>query len=74
MDASWMNDLEAKVHQAAERLSALEAENEGLRGTVAELEKRLADEGDRAGWERERDEVRGRVESLTQRLEKLLES
>jgi FtsZ-binding cell division protein ZapB len=54
----------------------LREENESLQGRIVELEERLAaaesGHGESAGqWEREREEVRRRIEALTRRLEEL---
>lgn len=111
MQIEWLEGLEAKVREAAGRLTDLKEENrelaarveeletelvaaraaaadvdaaEGLgeeaaplRQRIEELEAQLADQSAdtaaaQASWEREREEIRGRVESLTQRLEELL--
>jgi cell division septum initiation protein DivIVA len=82
----WLDALEARVRDAVERLTALGSENRRLAERVAELEARLAEaaaagddaaapeaEGvEPAAWRRERDEVRRRVERLTETLESLL--
>jgi cell division septum initiation protein DivIVA len=57
----------------------LREENESLQGRIVELEERLATaesaesgRGEASGqWEREREEVRRRMEALTRRLEEL---
>ena len=41
-DTGWLEALEERVHQAAERLGALGEENAGLRARIAELEGELA--------------------------------
>lgn len=105
MSMEWLEELETRVREAAERLSELREENQGLQERVEELETKLAAataepaEGELAdareendslrrqladlelrlaraeetaavhdGWEREREEIRGRVERLTQHL------
>ena len=91
-DTGWLEALEERVRQAAERLRALGDENLGLRERIAELEgelaaARAAAAGDAlAGpaalpqdpgaerWQRERAEVRRRVEKLAERLGELLTS
>lgn len=77
MAIEWLDELETRVREAAKRLGELQEENRGLRERVAELETRLAAAGDTAAtgngdWEKERDEIRGRVERLSQQLEGLL--
>lgn len=73
-DMAWLQALEEKVHTAAGRLRELREENAGLRRKIEELEARLAapasDEA--ARWAGEREEIRGRVERLVERLEGLL--
>ena len=79
MAIDWLEILEDKVREAAERLGELKEENLALTRKVEELEIRLAatpkpelDESARA-WEKEREEIRSRVEKLTKRLESLVE-
>lgn len=67
--------LERRVAETAERLSALREENAVLRARVIELEHELSSgrsAGDGAGWERERDALRRRLEKLSARLAELL--
>lgn len=67
--------LERRVAETAERLSALREENAVLRARVIELEHELSSDraaGDGAGWERERDALRRRLEKLSARLAELL--
>lgn len=75
MEIEWLDGLETRVREAVDRLAALSEENRSLREKVQDLETRLAAEsgqGEASGlWEREREEVRRRVEALTQRLEEL---
>lgn len=76
----WLSTLEDKVRAAAERIRSLSEENSALRAQVAELEEQLtavpaaaeapADPG-AARWKEERQEIRERVERLTQHLEEL---
>lgn len=86
-EIDFLDALEAKIHEAAERLRALRSENRALAQRVADLEAQLAERGedaaviDMAGaanggneeWRLERDAIRQRVESLAGRLEELLE-
>jgi cell division septum initiation protein DivIVA len=72
----WLDELETRVREAAERLAELREENRELQARVDELETKLAAGGEtdtrNGDWERERDEIRGRVERLSQQLEGLL--
>lgn len=80
--SGWLEDLEAKVREAAARLGELREENRALRDRLEELESAAASEDSgRAGtagppgdWPRERKELRQRVERLTESLEGLLEA
>lgn len=75
-DAQWLDELEKKVHQAARAVRELRGENQRLAKLNEELEGRLTElqqgEG-KAGWEKERKEIRDRVETITRGLEKLLQ-
>ncbi|HEX2252498.1 MAG TPA: hypothetical protein VHQ65_04440 [Thermoanaerobaculia bacterium] len=78
-DTAWLENLEQRVHQAVERLRELAADNQRLVRRVAELEAAAAREEAVAAtpdgaeaWQRERREIRRRVESLTDTLESLL--
>jgi len=77
MEIEWLDDLEARIHEAAERLRALKEKNGALERRVADLEADL--EAQRAasapdpGWEGERAGIRRRVEKLASTLEDLLE-
>ena len=66
----WLDELETQVREASERLGELREENEALRGQLADLELKLARVEEAAN--REREEVRGRVERLTRQLEGLV--
>lgn len=73
----WLEALEGKVREATGRLKELGAENERLVKRVKALEKEM-EKGDGGGseseeWEKEREEIRGRVERLTETLEGLLD-
>jgi len=84
-EIDFLDALEAKIHQASERLRALRGENRALAQKVADLEARLAERVEDAAvidiaggeaneeWRQERDAIRRRVESLAGRLEELLE-
>jgi len=69
----WLEALEGKVREATGRLKELGAENERLVKRVKELEKEKGDGGGSEEWEKEREEIRGRVERLTETLEGLLD-
>lgn len=75
MAIEWLDELETRVREASARLGELREENRELQARVGELETKLAAMGETAGngdWEREREEIRGRVERLSQQLEGLL--
>ena len=68
MDIKWLDSLETRVRDAAERLRELKEENAALKERIRELE------GEADGrWTEEREEIRRRVEALTKRLEDLAE-
>ncbi len=70
----WLASLETNVHQAAETIERLRTERDELAARVEELEAAgdgKADGGSDA-WQKERREIRKRVEKLTNRLEGLL--
>lgn len=77
-EIDFLDALEAKIHEASERLRALRTENRALAEQVAHLTARLAEreavgEDDEASaWRQEREAIRERVESLAGRLEELL--
>ncbi len=67
-EISWLDDLEAKVREAADEIKR-------LKKRVVELEKELAGSVPHASsnaWADQRDEVRRRVESLVDHLSALL--
>ncbi|HTQ81577.1 MAG TPA: cell division protein ZapB [Thermoanaerobaculia bacterium] len=75
MAIDWLDGLEARVREASARLGELKEENHALTLKVEELETRIAASEDGAAahaWEAERDEIRSRVEKLTQTLEALV--
>lgn len=74
MSAAFMDELEGRVQQAAERIAALKKEKGTLEKKVADLEKKLASAKDGAAdWEQEREQVRRRVEGLASKLAELLD-
>ena len=80
MAIEWLDELETRVREASERLGELREENRELQARVDELEMRLAATATSEDtavtvsgeWEKERDEIRGRVERLSRQLEGLL--
>jgi len=76
MKLEFLDTLEARVQQAADRIAELGEKNAELTARIAELERELTaarGAGD-AAWGRERDQVRRRVEKLAGRLQALLGS
>jgi FtsZ-binding cell division protein ZapB len=73
MSLEFLEALEARVGEAAERIEALARDNEELRRQVAELQAELqaGRASGAAGWKKEREEVRKRVERLVERLSEL---
>jgi hypothetical protein len=76
MSVELLDELEARVQEAGERLRALREQNARLSERVAELEEQIAErEGEGpADWQAERDLVRRRLEALVATLEGLLEA
>jgi predicted RNase H-like nuclease (RuvC/YqgF family) len=76
MDAKWLTDFEKKVEAAAAELKKLRKENASQKTKIDKLQKDLEaaqDSGESAaGWEAEREELRQRVEKLSEELENLL--
>lgn len=83
MSDDWLEHLERTVHEATETIGALRRQNEDLAGHIDSLEEELAqarsgdggggDDDAAAAWQDERQEIRRRVESLTEKLEGLLD-
>ncbi len=82
MSLEFLEVLEGRVREAAERLEELAAENAGLKSEVERLERvksaaapakasRGADPGEKA-WAKEREEVRRRLEALVESLSSAL--
>jgi len=67
------DNLDKKVEKLLARLTSLEADNEKLRGDLAAARKAEKDAGDNRGavdrLEKERDQVRERLEKLIAALE-----
>ena len=85
MSKAWLSDLEERVHHASDRLRELRDENERLDARCQELEARVEEleatpgdgeagvDGEAAAWRIEREEIRGRVETLVDHLANLLD-
>lgn len=76
MSLEFLKPLEERVERAAEEIASLRERGAKLEERIAELESALAtaleSKEPPADWERERDELRGRVAALVERLEGLL--
>lgn len=85
MSLEFLEILEGRVREAAERLEELAAENVRLRKEIEKLERersaaqpsrasRSSDAADKIekAWAREREEIRRRLEALVERLAALL--
>lgn len=77
---AWLDQLESTVQQAAETIATLRRERDDLVHRVEELEAaggkgKGKGKGDdtAASWKKERQEIRRRVQKLTERLEGLLD-
>ena len=71
----WLEDLERRVHEAVAEIGRLRQENRRLERELARLRKKGGEtDGAAAGWQREREEVRARIERLASHLEGLLEA
>lgn len=75
MDIEWLDSLETRVRDAAERLRDLKEENATLRARALELETRLAavslppaEAGDADRLWEENEALQGRIQSLEERL------
>ncbi|MEO8502319.1 MAG: cell division protein ZapB [Acidobacteriota bacterium] len=85
MAIDWMETLEERVREAAKEIRRLRSENTDLQKRVAALTTELegahsdarkprhAPSEVDAAWEKEREEVRGRVERLVKQLEGLIQ-
>lgn len=76
MSLEFLDALEARVRDAAERIEELTAENARLRKEVERLE-RDHEAGRSAGdaeWAAQRAEVRRRLQTVVDRLSRLLET
>jgi chromosome segregation ATPase len=69
----WLEELERRVQQAVAEIARLRQENRRLEREVAKLRKKGGgSEEAAAAWQREREDVRSRVERLATHLEQLL--
>lgn len=75
MDIEWLDSLETRVRDAAERLRDLKEENGTLKARALELETRLAavslppaEAGDADRLREENEALEGRIQSLEERL------
>jgi cell division protein ZapB len=70
MEVTAFSRLEQKVEELLNQLVALREENAELHNALNEREGRIAELTQQAqGLENERDEVRGRIERLVEKLE-----
>jgi cell division protein FtsB len=70
--APWLAELEERVRQAVAEIGRLRGENRRLERELAKLKKSGGGSEGAGAWERERGEVRERVEKLARHLEELL--
>lgn len=70
----WLEVLERRVQEAVAEIGRLRQENRRLERELARLRRKGGEtDGAAAAWQREREEVRARVERLASHLEGLLE-
>jgi septal ring factor EnvC (AmiA/AmiB activator) len=70
----WLAELERRVQEAVAEIGRLRQENRRLERELAKLRRKGGEtDGAAAAWQREREEVRARVERLASHLEGLLE-
>ena len=76
MDTKWLNDLEEKVNAATEEIKSLRKKNKTQENKIKKLQDDLAAARQAgkssAGWEKQQEAIRKRVEKLAAGLEKLL--
>ena len=76
METDWLSDLEKKVELAAAELKALRKENTAQQTKIEKLEKQVSESKvtsqSTETWEKDREQIRKRVEKLASGLEKLL--
>ena len=70
----WLEDLERRVHEAVAEIGRLRQDNRRLERELGRLRRKGGEtDGAAAAWQREREEVRARVERLASHLQGLLE-
>mgnify|MGYP001562105304 FL=1 len=82
MSLEFLESLETRVREAADRLVELAAENSAVKHEIEKLERvKIASAGSRGDkvaeraeklWTKEREEIRRRLESLVEKLSALL--
>lgn len=76
MEVNWLDDLEKKVEMALAELQSLRKDTDAQRRKIKQLQEQLTEAksaGKSAtGWDKERDEIKKRVEKLSAGLEELL--
>lgn len=76
MDVKWLSDLEKKIEAVTKQLQSLRKENTAQKTKIEKLEEKLgaaaAASKPASAWQKERAEIRKRVEKLSTTLEKLL--
>jgi len=76
MDVKWLNDLEKKVEAALAERKSHRQENDNQKTKIKQLQQQLTEarsaSKSAAGWQKERDAIRKRVEKLSAGLEDLL--
>jgi len=71
----WLAELERRVQEAVAEIGRLRQENRRLERELAKQRRKGGEtDGAAAAWQREREEVRARVERLASHLEGLLEA
>ena len=68
----WLEDLERRVQEAVAEIGRLRQDNKRLERELARLRRKGAEAAPAAAWQRERAEVKARVERLAAHLEGLL--
>lgn len=77
MSIEMLDELEARIRTASDRLRSLRQENQDLSARVAELEGELEKVGESAeadAWAEEKKDVQQRLVALTETLDELLAS
>jgi len=76
MEVNWLDDLEKKVEMALAELQSLRKDNDAQKRKIKQLQEQLTEAKSASksatGWDKERDEIKKRVEKLSAGLEKLL--